>query len=291
MFIRVYVCARDQRGDLVRLVGGVGVPHTPHFPLLAQRDDELGRALNRLYGSVATELAEMKPDVVILLSSDHYNTFFVSSLPIFSIVTAPQASGPVDYRELQQRTIPMHSTLAHRLQDELVQSDFDIGQTQELGLDHPMTIPLHFLMPDSPIPVIPLFVSGLMPPLPSVRRCYRLGQTMRTVLESFDDDGRVAVIASGSFSLEIGGPHISDHSHVGVPDPDWVVRVMELLKANDIEQLLVESDGGQLTKAGNAGGELLDWITMLGAVQPSAAASFLEAQVDWGHGYGAWHVG
>jgi gallate dioxygenase len=275
----------------LKLVGGVGVPHTPHFPLMAQRDDDLGREITRLYASVAAELAAMRPDVVILLSSDHYNTFFVSSLPIFSIVTAPSASGPVDYRELQQRTIPMHSELAHRLQDQLVKADFDIGQTQEFGLDHPMTIPLHFLMPDSPVPVIPLFVSGLMPPLPSVRRCYLLGQTLRAILESFDDDGRVAVIASGSFSLEIGGPQLSDHSHVGVPDPDWVVRVMELLSAGDIEQLLVESDGDQVSKAGNAGGELLDWITMLGAVQPTAPAAFLEAQVDWGHGYGAWHVG
>jgi gallate dioxygenase len=275
----------------LRVVGGVGVPHTPHFPLLAQRDDELGHQLTRLYGSVAAELASMRPDLVILLSSDHYNTFFVSSLPIFSIVTAPQASGPVDYRELQQRTIPMHAEVARRLQNGLVAADFDIGQTQEFGLDHPMTIPLHFLLPDSPIPVIPLFVSGLMPPLPSVRRCYRLGQTIREILESFEDDARVAVIASGSFSLEIGGPHISDHSHVGVPDPDWVARVMELLATSDIEQLMTEADGGQLTEAGNAGGELLDWITMFGAISPVGPAAFLEAQVEWGHGYGAWHAG
>jgi hypothetical protein len=65
---------------------------------------------------------------------------------------------------------------------------------------------------------------------------------------------------------------------------------MELLQAGDIEQLLAESAGDQVTKAGNAGGELLDWITMLGAVQPTKPAAFLEAQVAWGHGYGAWHV-
>lgn len=288
MFIRVY---RPVWRPALELVGGVGVPHTPHFPLLAERDDDLGREITRLYAGVAAELEAMRPDVVILLSSDHYNTFFVSSLPIFSIVTASSASGPVDYRELQQRTVPMHAGLARRLQRELVNAEFDVGQTQELGLDHPMTIPLHFLMPDSKVPVIPLFVSGLMPPLPSVRRCYRFGQTLRAILTSFDDNLRVAVIASGSFSLEIGGPSISDHSHTGVPDPRWVERVVGLMRNNDIDLLLAEANADQVTKAGNAGGELLDWIAMLGAIAPSGPPAFLEAQIDWGHAYGAWHVG
>jgi hypothetical protein len=68
------------------------------------------------------------------------------------------------------------------------------------------------------------------------------------------------------------------------------MRVMELLQASDIEQLITEADSNQITKSGNAGGELLDWITMFGAIAPVGAAAFLEAQIDWGHGYGAWHV-
>jgi aromatic ring-opening dioxygenase catalytic subunit (LigB family) len=275
---------------LVKIVGGVGVPHTPHFPLMAQRDDDLGREITRLYESVAVEVRAMSPDLVIMLTSDHYNTFFTNSVPIFSIVTAPEASGPVDYQELKQYTVPMEPELARTLQAALVRSGFDVGQTQELRLDHPITIPLHFLTPDLPAPVIPLFVSGLMPPLPTVDRCRQLGRTLRDVVTSIDDDRRVVFVASGSFSLEIGGPRISAFAHTGVPDPDWVRRVVELLGTGDVEQLVAEATPEQVAKAGNAAGELLDWVTMLSAAGVDSAPAFIDAQIDFGHAYGAWHT-
>ncbi len=95
------------------------------------------------------------------------------------------------------------------------------------------------------------------------------------------------MIASGSFSLDIGGPRMSATSHTSVPAPEWVDRVMELLGRGDVETLAGEATDAQLAHAGSAGGELLLWLAMLGAVGGGEPA-FLEAQPAFGHAYGAW---
>ena len=41
-----------------------------------------------------------------------------------------------------------------------------------------VTVPPHSLTPDMTIPVVPFFISGHVPPLPSAQRCYALGQAV-----------------------------------------------------------------------------------------------------------------
>ncbi len=286
---------------MVEVVGGVGVPHTPHFPrIVDQREPPgLAREIARLYGEVARQLRALDPDVLVVFTADHYNTFFVSSLPVFSIGVAPSAAGPSDYPELPRHRVPIAAALARRLQAHLVRAEFDVGVSQEFEFDHPVTVPLHFLTPRMDVPVVPVFIGALCPPLPPARRCLALGAAIRAALETDPDlrlqveggrggrSPRVAALASGSFSLEIGGPRISDHSHTGVPAPAWFERVLGLLRAGRVGQLVEEATEQRLAEAGNAGGELLLWIAMLGMLGPSAPC-LLEAQPEFGHAYGAW---
>ena len=51
--------------------------------------------------------------------------------------------------------------------------------------------------------------------------------------------------------------------------------------------LLAEATEAQLLRAGNVGGELLDWIAMLGAVG-ERKPKFVTAQMEQGHAYAAW---
>ena len=100
----------------------------------------------------------------------------------------------------------------------------------------------------------------------------------------------MAAVASGSFSLEIGGPRISATSHTGIPDPGWADRVLDLMRAGQVATLVAEASEEQLTHAGNAAGELLTWIAMLGLVGQGPAA-FIEAQREFGHAFGGWLAG
>jgi hypothetical protein len=272
---------------MAEIVGGFGVPHNPHFPLWVANDAPGAGEIERLYGGVAAHLRAMRPDVLLVFTADHYNMFFETCVPIFAIGVAEAAAGASDYPQLPRRVVPIAAGLARRVHAHAVRAGFDVGMSQELELDHTVIAPLWFLFPDEVPPIVPVFVNGLIPPLPAAARCLALGRAIADAVRAAPEPVRVAVIASGSFSLEIGGPRISAESHTGVPAPGWVDRVVGLLGAGAVHRLVVEATAERLADAGNAGGELLEWIAMLGAIGPSRPA-FLAVQPEFGHAYAAW---
>jgi aromatic ring-opening dioxygenase catalytic subunit (LigB family) len=269
---------------VAEIVGAFGVPHNPHFPTWVTAGHPLAGELERLYGEVARRLAAAAPDVVVCFTSDHYNLFW-ETVPVFAVAAAESAAGASDYPELRGEW-RVDGALARELHAHLLSAGFDAAVLQELSLDHTLVAPLQLLRAED-LAVVPVFVNGLIRPLPSAPRCLALGRAIRAAIEPARAPTRVALLASGSFSLEIGGPRISADSHTGVPAPGWVERVLALLCAGDVERLVAEATPAQLWEAGNAGGELLDWIAMLGAIDPRPPA-FLEPQVQFGHAYAAW---
>ena len=61
------------------------------------------------------------------------------------------------------------------------------------------------------------------------------------------------------------------------------------MQGAELDALVTEADEDQLTRAGNAAGELLTWIAMLGALGAGRPV-FLEAQPEFGHAFGGWHT-
>jgi gallate dioxygenase len=268
------------------IVGGFGVPHTPHYPSIVARGAPDAEEIAAMYGEVSTRLLATRPDAIVFYTADHYNVFWETCIPIFSVGVAESAWGASDYDTVPRRELPIASELATGLQRSLVRAGFDVGKSQEFELDHTIVAPMHFLVPDEAIPIVPIFLNALIPPLPSADRCSALGAAVRAALQQADA-GRVAIVTSGSFSLEIAGPRTAEGTHVGVPDPAWMERVLELLGAGELERLVAESTEEQLWAAGNAGGETLLWIAML-ATAGGGVPDYLDAQRRFGHGYGAW---
>jgi protocatechuate 4,5-dioxygenase beta chain len=263
------------------IVGAFGVPHNPHFPTWVADGHPLAGDIERLYGEVGRRLAAARPDVLVCFTADHYNLFW-ETVPPFAVAAAESAAGASDYPQLHGEW-RIDAALARELHAELLAGGFDVALLQELALDHTLVAPL-LLLRATEVPIVPVFVNGLIRPLPTAQRCLALGRAIAAAVGA----RRVAVLASGSFSLEIGGPRISADSHTGVPDPGWVERVLELLRAGDVERLVAEATPERLSEAGNAGGELLEWIAMLGAAEPADPPAFLEAQMRFGHAYAAW---
>src|ERR1043166_8725531 len=83
---------------------------------------ELGRTLD-----------ETKPDVVIVLGSDHLETFFLSSVPTFAIVAGERSNAVFAGREY---SLPVHLALAEDLLDKLVRAGFDMAYSQDAVLGH-----------------------------------------------------------------------------------------------------------------------------------------------------------
>ena len=72
-----------------------------------------------------------------------------------------------------------------------------------------------------------------------------------------------------------------------MPDPEWSIRVTDLLREGRNDMLIAEATFPRLQKAGNIGGELLNWIAMLGAIG-DRNASWVESQRNEGDGFAAW---
>jgi protocatechuate 4,5-dioxygenase beta chain len=156
-------------------------------------------------------------------------------------------------------------------------------------LDHATLVPLHFLTPDMKIPVVPIFIKALVEPLPRADRCLALGRMIRRYIEQRREPERVAIIASGSFSLEVGGPRM------GFVNKEWHAFVVECLRRGDLDQLVAKATAENMQAAGNTGGELLLWIALMGALG-ACSLKFIEpdgsppdAPRDI-HAYAVWDV-
>ena len=272
---------------MAQIVGALGVPHTPFFPALVEREGPQCETA-RFFAALTRELEAMRPDLIVMYDTDHLNTFFFDNLPVFAMGVTDAFKGPND----EPRAVPIYmiksrADVAAHLRRACVEAGFDLAVTQDFTVDHSVVVPLHFMTPAMGIPVIPIFVSGHVPPLPSARRCHALGVTIKRAIESWPERLRVVVIGSGSFSLEVFGPRIAPGKSDGVPDPAWAKRVCGLLQQGATPTLLEEATEDQLLRAGNVGGELLDWIAMLGAVDDKRP-KFVTPQMEQGHAYAAW---
>ena len=272
---------------MAQIVAGFGVPHTPVFPFFVKRDGP-DCEIAKLFGAQADQFAAVRPDVIVMFDTDHLNTFFLDNLPIFAVGVDKTFTGPIDEpREMPVYTMKSAPDLAAHIQKVGVESGFDVGSVRRFGVDHSIAVPLHFLTPDMKIPVVPFFISGHVPPLPSARRCFELGQAVGRAIESWPSSMRVAVMGSGSFSLEVGGPRMAPGRSDGVPDPDWAMKVIKYLENQQIDTLIKKSTSEQMFKAGNVGGEVLNWIAMIGAIG-NRKPQYIAPQMQNGHAYGVW---
>lgn len=270
------------------IVGAFGTPHTPLFPLQVAQEGP-GSETAQLFAAVRAHLEAVRPDVLVVFDSDHLNTFFLDNWPTFSVGVTDRTSGPNDGTPgLPEYRIRVHEELGRAVYGTGLRFGFDLSLSQEFTLDHSIVVPLHFLTPEMGTAIVPIFVNGLAPPLPLARRCHALGQVVRLAIEASPSDQRVALLATGSFSLEVSGPKVrSDNGVWDVPDRDWMHRVVHLLRAGQVDDLLNEATEERMLAAGNVAGELLNWITLLGAVgdrQPVLA----QPQASHGHAYAAW---
>jgi aromatic ring-opening dioxygenase catalytic subunit (LigB family) len=271
---------------MAEIVAAFGVPHTPAFPaLVAKQGPNCETAL--LYAEVARHLEAVAPDLLVVFDSDHLNTFFLDNLPTFAVGIAEKVVGPNDRTAMPQYTVPVNGRFASHLFASGIKSGFDLSLLQDFTIDHSILVPLHFLTPKMQIPIVPIFVNGLVEPLPLSKRCFALGEMVRDTIRGWPQHLRVAILASGSFSLEIGGPRMKLGSRSGTPDPGWAKRVQKHMEQGQVNDLLNEATSDRMLAAGNIGGELLNWISMLGAIGERKPV-FMQPQLAQGHAYAAW---
>lgn len=273
---------------MAELVAAIGVPHSPHYP--SQYPKEGTKGPSPTYRAVKTHLDAAKADAIVVIANDHFNTFFLNNFPTFAIGVADTSSGPNDQTRMPHYDFAVQSELATHVLKTGMNEGFDFAVTQEFGLDHAMLVPLYYLTDDLKIPVVPIWVNAFVKPLPSARRCYALGSMLKGAIASLPRNMRVAVLATGHFSLEIAGPRVDPGERHGTPDIGWSKHVHRRIKNAEIDQLLAEATPEQMWKAGNIGGELLNWIVMLGTIGKAKPCYLADHDDEDGHAFAAWSL-
>jgi protocatechuate 4,5-dioxygenase beta chain len=239
---------------------GIGAPHTPFFPAIAKSQGNASR-MARLFEHLRTEFEQAAPDLIVMFTTDHFVSFFLENMPTFCVGTFENADGP---HELS-RTMPFYRvsgepSFASALVDYGINNGFDLSCSESMKLDHATLVPMHFLTPGMQVPVVPIHIKALLEPLPRADRCYALGQMVRCFIDQRAAGERIALVASGSFSLEVGGPRM------GTINKEWYEFVVDCLRNDTIDRLIAAATSKSMLAAGNTGGELLLWIALMGAL-------------------------
>jgi gallate dioxygenase len=98
--------------------------------------------------------------------------------------------------------------------------------------------------------------------VPSPRRCYNLGQSLRKAIESYEEDMSVVVVATGGLSHQVHG------ERCGFNNPDWDAKFLELIE-NDPVKLTEMTIAEYATLGGFEGAEIIMWLVMRGALSAS----------------------
>lgn len=272
---------------MAKIVSAYAVPHTPSF-VAEQHGHAPTTGAIEFFGRIADHFGRVKPDILVMIQNDHFNTFFLDNWPTFAIGLASDAAGPSDQTpDMPPYKLRLNVDLAQHIHNSCVRAEFDLASSQELSLDHAVLVPLHFMMPEMQLPIVPIYVNCLVPPLPTASRCHLLGKAIGAAIRAWRSDKRIAVIASGSLSLEVGGPRIEPGKTFGVPDKAWASWVLEKVTSGQIDNLVAASSPERMFAAGNVGGEVLNWITLMGAVGTPSPDLIIE-QPDLGNAFVAW---
>ena len=271
---------------MAELVAAVGVPHSPHYPSQYPKDGP--QRTPQTYRAIKEHLDAARADAIVVVANDHFNTFFLDNFPTFAIGVAETSSGPNDQTKMPHYDFAVHSELASHVLTVGMNAEFDFAVTKDFGVDHAVLVPLHYLTDGVTIPVVPIWVNAFVKPLPTARRCYALGTMLKGAIASLPRNMRVAVLATGHFSLEIAGPRVDPGERHGTPDIGWSKHVHRCIANAEINQLVAEATPEQMWKAGNIGGELLNWIVMLGTVGNSKPRYLADHDDKNGHAFAAW---
>ena len=259
---------------MARIIGGLAASHTPTIGFAYdrnKRDDPVWAPIFENFAPLAAWIADKRPDVLLLTYNDHVTSFFFDHYSAFALGTGPQwrvadeGAGPRDLPPIDG-----HPELAAHVGRSLMANEFDMSFFQHRPLDHGCFSPLSALCPHEPawpVRLVPLQMGVLQFPIPSARRFYRLGQALRKAIESYPEDLRVAIVATGGLSHQVHG------ERAGFNNPQWDERFLDLFE-RDPERLAEMTIAQYAELGGFEGAEVVMWLTMRGALPASVQCKF-----------------
>ncbi len=256
-----------------RIVAGIGTSHVPSIGGAYDRGKTGTPAWKPLFDAyvpVREWLRELKPDVAVMVYNDHGADFFFDKYPTFAVGCADEyAIADEGFGTRPLPAIRGDLAFSQHLCRSLVYDEFDLTICQEMRVEHGFLVPMHLCFDVEgegrgwPVASVPLAVNVLQHPLPTARRCFRLGQAIRRAVESDPRDLRVAIIGTGGMSHQLTGPNF------GQMHPDNDMDFLERIE-HDPDSLTGLTHHEMMERWGVEGIELIMWLVMRGALSSGA---------------------
>jgi len=256
---------------VAKIVGGIGLSHVPSVGPAYDRgkqQDPAWKPLFDAYVPVREWLARLKADVAIVVYNDHVAEFPFDKYPTFALGAADEYA--IADEGFGTRPLPAVSGDAEfsiHLCESLIGDEFDLMVCQEMGVEHGFLVPMNLCFPSTPagwpVKSVPLQVNVVQHPLPTARRCFKLGQALRKAISSYERDINVVILGTGGMSHQLQGRRFG---FMNEKFDQWFLDELE----RNPEGLADLSHQKIMEEAGAEAVELIMWLTMRGALSPKA---------------------
>jgi protocatechuate 4,5-dioxygenase beta chain len=251
---------------MAKIIAGVGTSHVPAIGAALDNGKTEETYWKRVFSGYEESkrwIAEIKPDVCIVVFNDHATAFSVDVVPTFALgcadefIPADEGWGP--------RPVPVvkgHSALAAHIAQSVILDEFDLTVVNKMEVDHGLTVPLSLMFgqPEEwPCKIIPLAVNVVLFPPPTGHRCFALGEAIRRAVESYPEDLKVVIFGTGGMSHQISG------QRAGLINSKFDKAFLDNLTANP-KKLTEMKHVEYMREAGAEGVEMVMWLVMRGAL-------------------------
>ena len=255
---------------MAKITASVYTSHVPAIGAaldLGKSNEPYWQAVFKGYDYAKQWIKENPPDVIFLVYNDHATAFSLDMIPTFAIGTAAEFQ-PADegWGPRPVPTVIGHPELAAHIAQSVIQDDFDLTIVNKMDVDHGLTVPLSLMFGQPPAedfrwpcPVIPFAVNVVQYPVPSGRRCFNLGKSIRKAVESFDQPLNVQIWGTGGMSHQLQGPR------AGLINKEFDNAFLDRL-ISDPEGLANMPHIDYVREAGSEGIELVMWLIARGAM-------------------------
>jgi aromatic ring-opening dioxygenase catalytic subunit (LigB family) len=242
----------------------VGIYAASHGPMIVRSWDVLPPAckntLTTAFAELGRRINAARPDVLIVISPDHWVNFFIDNLPSLCIGVGETHAGPPEpwLSAFPHRQMAGHASLAQHLVESAFSCGFEPAVSYRLALDHGFCIPLWKAALD-PLPaIVPVIINTVEPPFPLPARCFDLGRSIADAVESYPEALRVALLATGGLSHSIG------EATMGEIDEAFDRECLQHFASGNRDALQAFLDR-RLAAAGNGAAEVRNWMAAHGA--------------------------
>jgi len=271
----------------------VGVYASSHGPMIVRNWPIVPPAwkdtLTSAFSELGRRIRSARPDVLIVISPDHWVNFFIDNLPGICVGVGETHEGPPEpwLKEFPHRSLAGHPQLAGHIVATAFEHDFEPSVSYRLALDHGFCIPLWKAGLDPLPPLVPVVFNDLEPPFPAVKRCFAWGNMLAEAVATYPGSLRVAIIATGGLSHSIGEPTMGEIDEAF--DRECIRRF-----ENGNPAALFDFLDRRLPHAGNGASEVRNWVAAHGAARGRGFELIRYAaipEVYVGCGFASWKLG